>query len=298
MKQPDLGKKLTELRKNRGLTQEELVERCNISVRTIQRIETGEVMPRSYTIKTIVTALDYPFEEIFGTSNDETQSINHEHNEDTANADKVPITATTSTSTNTQRLRVALVFGFIYFILTFPEAFAEYYRFSTDLIVFGDTPYTLLKILIGISFIIFQLGYVHIGKLVDNYLIRIAATTHIVITAAICIYDVISVYLVHDRTFSIFTIAMLYGSIGLLYGYAIIKLRRVLGVIAFIAGALEILSACLFLTVVLIPLADVINMFAELLEVIIVFKVFDMLKEPVTGTVQRDRSSAAASLQR
>jgi transcriptional regulator with XRE-family HTH domain len=58
MKQPELGKKISELRKAKGLTQEELVEKCNIGVRTIQRIEAGEVTPRSYTIKTILAALE------------------------------------------------------------------------------------------------------------------------------------------------------------------------------------------------------------------------------------------------
>lgn len=59
MKQPELGRKVSELRTAKGLTQEELVEKCNISVRTIQRIENGEVTPRTYTIKTILSALDY-----------------------------------------------------------------------------------------------------------------------------------------------------------------------------------------------------------------------------------------------
>ena len=58
MKQPDLGKKIAELRKSKGLTQEELVEKCNLNVRTLQRIECGEVTPRSYTIKVIFAALD------------------------------------------------------------------------------------------------------------------------------------------------------------------------------------------------------------------------------------------------
>lgn len=59
MKQPDLGKKIAELRKAKGYTQEELVEKCNLSVRTLQRIEAGEVTPRSYTIKVIFASLDY-----------------------------------------------------------------------------------------------------------------------------------------------------------------------------------------------------------------------------------------------
>ncbi len=59
MKQPELGKKIADLRKAKGYTQEELVERCNLSVRTLQRIESGEVVPRSHTIRVIFAALDY-----------------------------------------------------------------------------------------------------------------------------------------------------------------------------------------------------------------------------------------------
>ncbi len=58
MKQPDLGKKIAELRKTKGLTQEEVIQRCNINVRTLQRIEAGEVTPRYYTIKLILEALE------------------------------------------------------------------------------------------------------------------------------------------------------------------------------------------------------------------------------------------------
>jgi transcriptional regulator with XRE-family HTH domain len=59
MKQPDLGKTIAELRKAKGYTQDELVEKCKLNVRTLQRIESGEVSPRSYTIKLIFTALEY-----------------------------------------------------------------------------------------------------------------------------------------------------------------------------------------------------------------------------------------------
>ncbi len=62
MKQPELGRKIAELRKAKGLTQEELVDQCNLSVRTLQRIEAGDVTPRSHTIRVILDALDYPAE--------------------------------------------------------------------------------------------------------------------------------------------------------------------------------------------------------------------------------------------
>ncbi|MBI9062264.1 MAG: helix-turn-helix transcriptional regulator [Marinilabiliaceae bacterium] len=59
MNQPELGKKILELRQNRGLTQKELAENCNLSLRTIQRIESAEVGPRGHTIKVILSNLDY-----------------------------------------------------------------------------------------------------------------------------------------------------------------------------------------------------------------------------------------------
>jgi transcriptional regulator with XRE-family HTH domain len=59
MNQPGLGKKIAELRKAKGLTQKELVSKCKLTVRTLQRIESGVVTPRSYTIKMLFSALDY-----------------------------------------------------------------------------------------------------------------------------------------------------------------------------------------------------------------------------------------------
>ncbi len=50
MNQPDLGLKVSELRQQKALTQEQLAERCEVSARTIQRIESGEVDPRAYTL--------------------------------------------------------------------------------------------------------------------------------------------------------------------------------------------------------------------------------------------------------
>jgi transcriptional regulator with XRE-family HTH domain len=66
MKQPDLGKKISELRLAKGLTQGELAEKCNLSLRTIQRIESAEVSPRSYTVKLIFTSLEYEIYSSFG----------------------------------------------------------------------------------------------------------------------------------------------------------------------------------------------------------------------------------------
>ncbi len=53
-----LGEKITSLRKSKGISQELLAENSRVSLRTIQRIESGISTPRLYTIKVIATALD------------------------------------------------------------------------------------------------------------------------------------------------------------------------------------------------------------------------------------------------
>ena len=66
MEKMNFGKKLIEVRKVKGLTQNEVAEKCNVTVRTIQRIESGTVKPRAFTIKVISEVLGFDF---FETSN-------------------------------------------------------------------------------------------------------------------------------------------------------------------------------------------------------------------------------------
>lgn len=53
-----LGNNVASLRKLRGWTQEELAERCGLSVRTIRNVELGSVDPRRSSVKLILRALD------------------------------------------------------------------------------------------------------------------------------------------------------------------------------------------------------------------------------------------------
>jgi uncharacterized Tic20 family protein len=61
MNQPDLGLKVSELRQKKNLTQEQLAAYCEVSTRTIQRIESGEVEPRSFTRNSLSNILEFDF---------------------------------------------------------------------------------------------------------------------------------------------------------------------------------------------------------------------------------------------
>jgi len=67
MKKLDFGTKLIEVRSAKGLTQEDVAEKCNITVRTIQRIESGVVQPRAFTIRIISDVLGIDFFEASNT---------------------------------------------------------------------------------------------------------------------------------------------------------------------------------------------------------------------------------------
>lgn len=57
----ETGLLIKELRIKKGMTQEELATKTEVSARTIQRIENGEVDPRAYTLQMIAKALDVDF---------------------------------------------------------------------------------------------------------------------------------------------------------------------------------------------------------------------------------------------
>jgi transcriptional regulator with XRE-family HTH domain len=64
MKQNELGKRVTEERLRRGMSQEDLAGESLLSLRTIQRIESGQTTPRGDTLKRLATALKIPVEDL------------------------------------------------------------------------------------------------------------------------------------------------------------------------------------------------------------------------------------------
>jgi uncharacterized Tic20 family protein len=71
-----IGQFIKETRLKKGMTQEELASKTDISVRTIQRIEKDDVDPRSFTLQTIASVLEVGYEKLvrFGHSDSENES--------------------------------------------------------------------------------------------------------------------------------------------------------------------------------------------------------------------------------
>ncbi len=72
-----IGQKITEIRKQKGLSQEELSENSKVSLRTIQRIEKDETDPRGATLKAVCDTLQINIEDVldYGKHEDKTYLI-------------------------------------------------------------------------------------------------------------------------------------------------------------------------------------------------------------------------------
>ncbi|HEX8506314.1 MAG TPA: helix-turn-helix transcriptional regulator [Hymenobacter sp.] len=56
--------RILELRKSKGFSQEALAEQSGVSLRTIQRVEQGETVPRGHTVQALAAALNVTLEDL------------------------------------------------------------------------------------------------------------------------------------------------------------------------------------------------------------------------------------------
>lgn len=70
-----VGDKIAEIRKRKGMTQDEVAVLANINLRTVQRIENGETEPRGYTLSSICKVLDINIEDILDYGKTEDKSF-------------------------------------------------------------------------------------------------------------------------------------------------------------------------------------------------------------------------------
>jgi len=278
MKQPLLGKKITELRKQKGLTQEELVERCNVTVRTIQRIESGETTPRIYTIKTILNALDLDYEKVF----------EREYNK--GKFDKI---LRFFPSNLKEVLNVSFIAGIVYFVLGFVEM-GYYITSFFDLdsqTNWSDLPiknygsysengiYIFIKIISIISFSLLMRGFVLVGSYYKNYLVELMAFVMIIMHIIFEISEIVSINFENSLVELIMiSKAVTFGVIMIFFGVGLLRLKSHLGNLPKITGILEIITGVCFATVLLSVFGLIFLIPLELLELLLLYKVASKIR--------------------
>jgi len=288
MKQPELGRKISELRKAKGLTQEELVEKCNIGVRTIQRIEAGEVTPRSYTIKAILAALECDLRFI---SVEDDEGIADKLIKGLKRLFFIDVDMNESSAYLIKQLNIAWVLGLVHFILGFFESVGDYYLYQEDRLVFNTVFYISIKIAVLITYIYFQRGFILIGGLFKNYLLKIISVILIACSILSTGYSLSSFY--DNSIFFEYVMGgfgFTFGTLFLVYGVALIRMKCLTGKVAIYAGVFSIITGCCFLTLIGAFLGFIFLVPLELLEIIMLFKVAEIIQ-----TKQKESGEASPS---
>lgn len=249
MKQPALGKRISELRKQKGLTQEELVEKCNINVRTIQRIEAGETIPRSFTIKTILQALDADIN---------VDTITNEI--EISNKDK-------------KELNLAWVFGVIYFCFGFFETIADVYFFAQNKMIFGETFYVAIKVISAITFVFFFMGFVKIAKKHSNKLLEIIVYVFMIAYVFSELYDI---FLISSSNETIIVTSIveliIFGTIQIIFGLSLLQLKTKFNNLIKVNAILEIVTGICIATIILSSIGLFFLIPTIIIEVVVLYK--------------------------
>jgi transcriptional regulator with XRE-family HTH domain len=275
MKQPELGKRISELRKDKGLTQEELVDKCNINVRTLQRIEAGEVTPRSYTVKTILAALDYDLSKISDIDDNNKRNF-FEWLRDVLLIDIDP---DKPADYLIKQLNIAWLFGSIYLILIILDGAAAYYKLTQDQMIFSIPFNICLKVSVLIAAYFFQRGFIIAGHLFKNYLLKIMSFILVFGMFLLVSYGIASIfYKPIEHVFILRALALTFGLIDILIGVSLIMLHKSLGQLPVIAGIFIIIAACFFLTFSFAYVGLIILIPSEILKIVILYKTVEIIK--------------------
>jgi len=267
MKQPELGLRILALRKQKGLTQDELVHLCNINVRTLQRIENGEVTPRDYTIKTILTALDYDYERL------NTEQLHG------ASTSKIMVSPKDAKSVHTL-LTIAWISGILFAIMAVFEGVADFIRIDDKAYFFGIWGHVAIKVFVVIFNGLLLYGFLIAGNLLKNHLMKIASILLFMVLLGFYVFDILSVfYEVLDIKIILVSQSVCFGMVGILFGISILKSKDILGNTGLASGITELLLAFCLLTVILSPIALFLLFPAIVLEVLVLYKVSDIVKE-------------------
>ena len=150
MNQSEFGNKIAELRRQKGLTQAELAEKCNLNIRSIQRIESGDVVPRANTIKILSNELDsklpIPKTEKFKRFK-RIGSLFYRKNK------KYGVKQMEN------KLKAAWIAGAIMFAVMIPETILNIARYNESLSRSDIPAYLIISIISAVTFIFFMYGF-------------------------------------------------------------------------------------------------------------------------------------------
>ena len=270
--QPELGKQLLLKRREKGMTQHELREKCHVSVRTIQRIESGAVTPRVSTIRILLEALEVDPKDWLGAGGPDTSMIK---------GIKDLLLIESSEETMKTVFSSAWISGIVFLFVNFLEISMEAtMNIESSPISFIGTM-IVVKVIQVISFILFTRGFIALGFLFENSLLKISSYLYIIAVCLISCLEIVELFVREEEVtglLGLFSI-LLFGSVSIVFGNGLLRLQDGMGRIAKIAGRLEIAFGVSYLTVILSFIGVILLAPLIIVEIILLFKADQLVKE-------------------
>jgi transcriptional regulator with XRE-family HTH domain len=222
MQSSALGNRISKLRTQSNMTQKELADLCNVDIRTIQRIESGEVVPRMHTVKLLANALG-------------------------VHADFFKILPVETGEPSRQQINMAFMAGILYSI---NALLIVYYLITRQLNPFV---HIFSMAIHSVAFIFFLKGFYLLAKNHKNPLLEITALLSMVLLPLTNIADTLNVYFPANgllganmlpNIFTLLCINDILLGIGLIVqankstDYKKTNLYRIAGVIAIVSSIL------------------------------------------------------------
>lgn len=216
MKQAGPGRKIAEARAKKGLTQQELSDRAGIDIRTLQRIEAGEVVPRPSTLQLITEVLGCDSSEFLPGP---------------ADSPVLP----------KNLLLVTGIAGLLYLVawwlygspLPRPD-FAIRYHF-------------LIGILYMLTSVLFYYSFMLLGSHYKNRLLRAGALVVMVLVPLFFLSTLVDQGRYDFMKYVMILIVMLFGINGIVFGTALIRTRSPYRNLYLFTGILQLLQAPFYL---------------------------------------------------
>ncbi len=242
MKQPFLGKKIAEARNQQAITQKELADLCQIDIRTIQRIESGEVIPRGSTLRLIAQTLRLDPQEILA-----------ETDEAAAQENPVPLYSAAT-------VRGHLIIGILYllsWIVYSPllpiTTLSLNWRFA-------------LSILFLLTGFLFYFGFFDYARRSRNGILKFASVIILITTPLSFILNLFTDSFGPANLLQQLLIALM-GLNGILFGIGLFRASFTYRNVKLMAGAMQLLSAPFF--IIPLPITHYIGCWLSLLFILL-----------------------------
>jgi transcriptional regulator with XRE-family HTH domain len=245
--QPYLGKSLFELRTTAGLTQSELREKCHVSERTIQRIESGAVMPRVATVRILLEALGQDAEEWFATGV-------RRQERDIKKYFKNPFLRNPRDVELKHAVGISWIAGIVYLLSVIGEEAFELgvaSEFNTRLMLLL---LILVKVLSAGSFFFFTRGFLSLSQLFEIKLLKTASYLSMTFVSLMFLVEAVLLLFSFEielaATFRAFSVVPL-GAISIVFGLGLMRLQDSMGRIAKMAGRVEVIFGISYVSLLL-----------------------------------------------